>query len=191
MEPRDQAGALRRALQRHRDEASPFYDEAVNEVATRAAQSGSLGNADIGALVAWKRLNANTRWAGALMNTPDDTVREATRASRLAALSGDRDVRSAASAARSALTRLPGFSTGDALASAVIYALAPDRMAVYDRRAQAGLERIDLKLTPKPGRYGRYMELVEHLIAVSRKFGSELTAREVDLALYTLGGPEH
>ncbi len=36
-------------------------------------------------------------------------------------------------------------------------------MAVYDRRARTGLQRLGLELTPSPGRYGRYMELIEHL----------------------------
>ena len=153
---------------------------------TRAAPSGK---ADIGVLVVWQRLNANTRWAGDLMQTPERTVRAATAETREAALEGTLDVQTAASRARSALSALPGFGVGDALASAVIYAVAPSRMAVYDRRAQAGLERLGLTLSPKPGRYGRYMGLVERLITDSNKFGNELTAREVNLALVALGGP--
>jgi len=88
-----------------------------------------------------------------------------------------------------ALSPIPGFGVGDALASATIYALAPTRMAVYDRRAQAGLELLGLALAPKPGRYGRYMVLVEQLIGETTQSGTELSSREIDLGLFTLGGP--
>jgi hypothetical protein len=99
------------------------------------------------------------------MQTSEQNVRPATAEARQAALNEDHDVPSAASQARAALSSLPGFGVGDALASAIIHALAPRRMAVYDRRAQLGLERLGLEPTPKPGRYGRYMALVEQLIA--------------------------
>ena len=88
--------------------------------------------------------------------------------------------------ARSALSPIPGFAVGGALASAVIYAVAPNRMAVYDRRAQRGIELLGLSLTAKPG---RYMAFVEQLCAETGNFGSEFSPRELDLALFTLGGP--
>jgi hypothetical protein len=123
------------------------------------------------------------------MKTAEDEVRAATAEARKAALDEDQDAPNAARRARAALASLPGFGVGDALASAVIHALAPDRMAVYDRRAQLGLERLGLQLTAKAGRYGRYMALVEQLIADAQVSGTQLSAREVDLALYTLGAP--
>ena len=189
MQSPDRAAALRGALDSHRNDASPFYDEVVSEVSRRADTSGSIGKAEIGALVLWKRLNASTPWAAELMETPENAVRAATAEARQVALDEDQDVPSAARQARGALSSLPGFGVGDALASAVIHALAPHRMAVYDRRAQLGLERLGLELTAKAGRYGRYMALVEQLIADAKGAGTELSAREVDLALYTLGAP--
>ena len=91
-----------------------------------------------------------------------------------------------------ALSPLPGSSTGDALASAVLLAAAPDRMAVYDRRAQTALQRLGLELTASPGRYGRYMGLVEQLREQAASMaGSLWKARDVDLALYWLGGEVH
>jgi hypothetical protein len=188
MESRERAAAMQAAVNGYRNSASPFYDEVVYEVSRRADTSGSIGKADIGALVLWKRLNANTPWAADLMETAEDGVRAATAAARQAALDEDQDVPSAARQARAALSSLPGFGVGDALASAVIHALAPNRMAVYDRRAQLGLERLGLVLTPKAGRYGRYMALVGQLMADAKMSGTELSAREVDLALFTLGG---
>ena len=121
---------------------------------------------------------------------PDAEVRTVTATARKHAIATDSDTPTAASGARAALSSLPGFAVGDAMASAVIHALAPTRMAVYDRRAQAGLEALDLSLSPKPGRYARYMALVEQLVAETGQSGRRLTARQVDLGLYTLGGPE-
>ncbi|WP_201300198.1 hypothetical protein [Nocardioides sp. AX2bis] len=188
MATQTQTDQLRDALLAHQTLASPFYDEAVDEIASRAQDSGSLGKADIGGLVAWKRLNGSTRWMSEFMATPNDLVRKATLNAREAALNEAVDVPSAARAARSALSPIAGFKTGDALASAVIYALAPCRMAVYDRRAQLGLEKLGLLLTSTPGRYGRYMALVTDLSIESERHGTPLKARDIDLALFALGG---
>jgi len=187
MEPQDRALALQESLHQYRDRGLDFYDELVEEVSERANLRGSMGKADIGALVVWKRLNASTRWAADLMKTPDQAVRKATAEAREAAIESTLDIQTAAGRARAALAPLPGFGTGDALASAVIYALAPARMAVYDRRAQSGLERLGLVLTSKSGRYSRYMALVEQLITECRMFGVDLHSRDIDLALFTLG----
>lgn len=54
----------------------------------------------------------------------------------------------AATAGRSALSPLPGFDSGDALASALLLAAVPARMAVSDRRSQAGLEILGYALPP-------------------------------------------
>ena len=189
MTSHDRTNTLHLALNKYRESASPFYDEAIEDVMARAAQRGHLGKADIGAIAAWKRRNTITRWMRDFMSTADSAVREATATARDSALSTDGDIQSAASKARSALSPIPGFRKGDALASAVIYSLAPHRMAVYDRRAQVGLRCIGLSLTPKPGRYGRYMALIEQVIAEAERDGKPLSARDVDLALFTLGGP--
>ncbi|MFI8075956.1 hypothetical protein ACIF85_45580 [Streptomyces sp. NPDC086033] len=45
----------------------------------------------------------------------------------------------AARTGRSIMAQLPGFRTGDAVASAILTAAAPTPMAVYDRRAQHAL----------------------------------------------------
>jgi hypothetical protein len=139
METQHRAAMLRDAVARYRRDVSAFYDEVIEEIAERADQRGSIGKADIGGLVVWKRLNASTRWADGLMQTPGATVRRGTAKAREAASESTLDIQTAASRARSALSPIPGFGTGDALASAVIYVLAPARMAVYDRRAQLGL----------------------------------------------------
>lgn len=63
-------------------------------------------------------------------------------------------------------------------------------MAVYDRRARAGLKILDLTLSAAPGRYGRYMKLVEDLRLSAAMRGHTWTARDVDVALYWLGDPK-
>jgi hypothetical protein len=57
---------------------SPVYDEVLSQVAERVRVSGDIGKADIGALLFWKRLRADTPWVSHLMTTPDATVRATT-----------------------------------------------------------------------------------------------------------------
>lgn len=175
------------ALDEYHQDASPTYDEVLVQVAERAAGTGEMGKLDIAALTGWKRLNASTRWMNALMGTPDSDVRAATREAVANANDETLSTPGAAATARGDLAELPGFRSGDALASAVLLAAAPQRMAVYDRRAHAGLSRLGYDLTNGPGRYGRYIELIEQIRVECQSAGSELTARDVDLALYWLG----
>ncbi|WP_285248843.1 hypothetical protein [Pseudarthrobacter sp. efr-133-R2A-89] len=94
-------------------------------------------------------------------------------------------VPAAASRGRAALSVLPGFVQGDALASALLTAAAPKRMAVYDRRAQKGLETLGLSLSATSG---SYMQIVTDLSSAAEHRGHNWSAREVGLALYWLGG---
>ncbi len=43
MASHDQTETLHSALNKYRENASPFYDEAIEEVVARAAQCGNLG----------------------------------------------------------------------------------------------------------------------------------------------------
>jgi len=61
-------------------------------------------------------------------------------------------------------------------------------LAVYDSRAHRGLSRLSLQLNHRPGRYGRYMALLEQCRQELAASGQAWSAREVDLALYQLGG---
>lgn len=167
---------------------SPYYDEVLIETSARISKNGSVGKTDIGALLFWKRLNASTRWVRSLMEISDRNVRTITTKMvhhcRNLEISAD----IAATRARSELSHLPGFASGDAMASAVIYAAAPNRMAVYDSRAQKALDRLDISLSAKPGRYGRYIRILDE-IRSQINFSSDegWTARDVDLALFNLG----
>lgn len=169
-------------------EVSPHYDEVLWEVADRVEQAGCLGKADIGALVVWKRLSARTPWVSKLMSLPDTAVHTITAQAVQAVRSTQASRGETARAGRATLADLPGFGTGDALASAVLTAAAPMRMAVYDRRVQQALDSLHFTLTPAPGRYGRYMDLLDQLLTQGGQQAEGWTARELDTALYWIGG---
>jgi hypothetical protein len=181
---------LRASHADYKSETSQEYDEILTEVAARIRATGSIGKTDIGALLFWKRLRANTPWVSQLMTMSEQDVRTATEKAVTAVNDLSLPVPKAASDGRAALSPLPGFRTGDALASALLLAAAPERMAVYDRRARAGLKILDLDLSQAPGRYGRYMKLVEDLRTTANMQGYTWTARDVDVALYWLGDPK-
>lgn len=187
MEAGERATRLTEAAGEYAALVRPAYDEVVEQVVARAEAAGDLGKVDLAALTAWKRLRADTPWMARLMGTADEEVRRHTRRALASARDERLSVPEAARAARSALTPLPGFVHGDALASAVCFAAAPHRLAVYDRRAHRALGRIGLLLGGRPGRYGRYLELIEQCRRELADHGSIWSAREVDQALYQIG----
>ncbi len=189
MELKDRVQALIAGANAYAAELSDAYDEVVGQVAARVAEAGSLGKLDVGALTAWKRLRADTPWMGKLMGCPDREVRLHTERAVIAARDESNPVPEAAAAARTALTALPGFAHGDAIASAVCFVAAPLRLAVYDRRAHHGLHQLGLYLENRPGRYGRYLRLIEQCRQELAGQGHVWTARQVDVALYQLGQP--
>lgn len=149
----------------------------------RIVSAGSVGKTDIGALVFWKRLQANTPWASRLLATPESAVRSVT-AQAVEAV-GDKAITTAeaGSRARAALYALHGFKHGDALASAVLTAIDPSRMAVYDRRVDRSLKTLGLGFT---GGYGGYLRLLGELQHHLGDAEHGWTARDVDLALFWL-----
>lgn len=181
-------GVLSKAHADLHTSVSPAYDEVLHEVSRRIRSSGDIGKADIGALLFWKRLRADTRWVRDLMIMNDIEVRSITTAAVTAVNDTSLEVPDAAAQGRAALSALPGFVSGDALASALLTAAAPERMAIYDRRAQAGLTKLGISLSAKRGRYGRYMDIIESLAATAQHHGKSWAARDVDLALFWLGG---
>lgn len=164
--------------------ANDHYDDVLFEVSERIAVSGSAGKTDIDALVCWKRLNASTIWVRDLMQMPEHEVRDATGLAFQRARSAAR-VFDAADGAIAALHPLPGLRRGGAVASAVLTAGVPERMAVYDRRAHASLQNIGIPIGYTTGVYSRYMSAVEALRDdVNASHGLRWRARDVDLALY-------
>ncbi|MGV9341228.1 hypothetical protein [Streptomyces sp. NPDC003688] len=171
-------------------DVSPHYDDVLHEVAQRTEHAGSLGKTDIAALVVWKRLSAQTRWVTALMSLPDPHVRAVSKRAVTAVRNTTVSPSEAARTARGIIAELPGFHTGDALASAILTAAAPTRMAVYDRHVQHALDTLGLTLTPAPGRYGRYLQLLDDLLQHGRTRAAGWSARDIDTALYWTGRPD-
>jgi hypothetical protein len=177
---------LAAARQAYTDTVSPHYDETLQHVTQRARDSGDIGKADIGALLMWKRLRADTPWAAELMALPEADVRRTTATATTAARDTTLSPSAAAQAGRAALASLPGFRTGDALASAVLTAAAPHRMAIYDRRAHSALHTLGIPLSHAPGRYSRYIETIDQLLATAPALIRNWTPRDMDTALYWL-----
>jgi len=182
--------ALSAAWQKYRAEVHEEYDETLHEVISRVIAVDSLGKSDLGALLLWKRIRVGA-WATRLLCMADEDVRKITGQAVVAARDPETNAVDAARRARRALIDLPGAGIGDAFASAVILAAAPERMAIYDYHAHLGLWRLGLRLDEGPGLYGRYMELVEQCRTELREHGyGEWTARQVELALFTYGQDE-
>jgi hypothetical protein len=181
--------ALQSAHAAYTTSVGPTYDDVLHEVADRVERTGSLGKLDVAGLVLWKRLQANTPWVSEFHTWPEEKVRTVTAAAVGKVRDESVPLPVAAREGRAALTPLPGFSKGDALASAALVAAAPQRMAVYDIRVQGALDRLGLPLTRASGRYGRYMAIVEQLTVAANGRGFGWLPRDIDLALFWLGKP--
>ena len=160
-----------------------YYDEVLDEVSAQIDAQGSVGKTDIAALVCWKRLNASTRWVSQLMQMPDSEVRRCTKnAVEHARSTNPIDV--AVREAIKAMEIIPGLKSGKAVASAVLTAAAPLRMAVYDRRVHASMNDLGIRLGSGAGLYPRYMRSVDQIRALVNAAGETWIARDVDIALY-------
>ena len=187
MIPEERIARLEQGLAEARKAISPHYDDVFREVQRRVTAVGSIGKSDIAMLSFWKRLRADTRWVRKLLGLGDVEVRRVTGPAVIAAREGDPI--EAAGRARELLRPLPGFAQGAALASALLTAASPTRLAVYDKRARKGLGELELELADKPPLfYARYMMLIEQCRAEAADLGHRWSPRDVDLALYMLGG---
>lgn len=167
------------------------YDEVLREVSARVADQGSIGKADIGALVVWKRSTATATWSKKLMNTPDSEVREVTARAYSLINDSSKSIPGAGGEARQLLRRIPGLGGGGAIASAVLLAMSPTRMAVWDRRVNKSLKAMGKSPTGFRHRYTTYLESVVDLADAMQLAAIDSQAvipREVDLALYHAAG---
>jgi hypothetical protein len=128
------------------------------ELQASVEQSGSVGKGDIGSLMLWKRLNMSTSWTLDLNDMRDRKVREITGAATKFANDTALTVPEAAKAARERLRRLPGCHSGQTIASTILTAAAPQRMAVYDDHTVAALTRLGIQIPNR--RFSVYMTTV-------------------------------
>ena len=61
-------------------------------------------------------------------------------------------------------------------------------MAVWDRRVEKGLERLEVTIEPLEGWYGSYIDALEELLRSAPAAARSWRPRDLDLALYTVGG---
>jgi len=163
------------------------YDEVLREVSSRVADQGSIGKADIGALVVWKRSNATSPWSTNLMNTPESEVRAVTALAYALANDTSKSIPDAGGEARQPLRRVQGLGGDGAIASAVLLAMSPSRMAVWDNRVGKSLEAIGRKPKGRRHHYKNYLEIVVDLVEVMQEAVDDshtIIPREVDLALF-------
>lgn len=75
------------------------------------------------------------------------------------------------------------------MASAVLTAIRPSGLAVYDRKANKGLQAVELALADdEPHHYAEYVRRVEQCRAEAKAVRChQWFAHEIDLALYVLG----
>ncbi|UJH69365.1 hypothetical protein [Ornithinimicrobium sp. INDO-MA30-4] len=182
-----QWGLVLEARVDYAEAVAPAYDEVFEVVAAQAVAVGSLGKADIAALVFWKRATTKTEWVIGLLATPEADVRAVT--ARALTLVNDPALSTAEAAdqAREVLADLPGLDKGDALISAVLAAAAPARMANFSRQTQAGLKKVGISVGTGEAVYRRYMESVDSIVALARTHGHPWTSGDVAVALHQLG----
>jgi hypothetical protein len=180
---------LNEALAQYRaKDPEDTYDEVLRAVSRRAAEEESLGKADIGSLVLWKRITAQAPWARDLGKTPDETVRMATHKAWKAANDATLTIPEAGQNARDELFTVHGLGGTAALASAVLLACAPARMAVWDRRVGQSLDDLGFSRPRRTGFYGNYLSrLLDLAVLMGHEAPSkDVTPRLVDLALYEI-----
>lgn len=165
---------------------SPHYDDVLHDVSARIATNGSVGKGDIAALAFWKRIPIGS-WAETFLCWPEPKVRDVT--SQVVVAASNLDLIVGASQARELLRALPGFATGSAMSSAVLTAIRPTELAVYDRHANQGLKCIELPLAEDgPNHYAEYMRQVGQCRSEARTLRNhQWSGHKVDLALYVLG----
>lgn len=76
------------------------------------------------------------------------------------------------------------------MASAVLLAMSPTRMAVWDRRVSTALKAIDRSPKSGPGHYARYLEVVldlaESIVEMQRRFEARALVAKTNALLLVL-----
>lgn len=178
------------------------HDEVLNEVSQRVQQREYLTKADIGALAFWMHADTGSGWVPELHRYPDAYVQEVTSRAFVAVQDGD--IPAAGQRGCEILRELSDLApTEEArfslpLASAILLACAPHRMAIWNSRVEAALD------SPETGpgiqspfgrddQYAKYLEICEYVAAqltqtsYARLHRKLFTPRDADTALSQLG----
>src|SRR5699024_7036280 len=117
-------------------------------------------------------------------NTPDSQVRKVTARAYAITNDASKSIPEAGGEARQLLRPIPGLGGGGAIASAVLLAMSPTRMAVWDRRVNKSLKAIGKSPRGLRHRYKSYLEAVVDLTDVMQEVVGDshlVIPREVDL----------
>ncbi|HTC70662.1 MAG TPA: hypothetical protein VK662_13920 [Acidothermaceae bacterium] len=170
-------------------ERHPHYDQTFRIASDAIRTTREAGKAEICLLVTWKR-SAQGSWLGAFLALDDADVRAWTRHAfePLWDQSADPVTVAGEAFARLRHADIPGFGR-TALPSALLCAADPQRLAVYDRRAQTALDNLHLRIDGAHGFYAGYIAVVTQLRHdLADLSGHPISARDVDEALYEYGG---
>jgi hypothetical protein len=178
MDDEEVARQLLKAMDQYQQK-HPHYDQVFWEVSAQIRKRGEAGKLDLAALTCWKR-SGRGRWVSDLMEWPDAKVRERSRAALAAGLTDQQRL--------DALAQLPGFKTKSAMATALLACDNPEEFGVFDWRALEGLVRIERPIKRGRGETLRYLDRLRELRDLARGFRQSVTARNVDLGLWAIGG---
>lgn len=127
------------------------------------------------------------------MNMPEAKVRDVTARAYALANDSSKFIPEAGDEARQELRSIPGLGGGGAIASAVLLAMSPSRMAVWDLRVNKSLRALGREPKGHRHRYRNYLEVVVDLADAMQGATEDdhaVIPREVDLALYHAAGQQ-
>jgi hypothetical protein len=160
---------------------SPNYDQAFDEVHKRLQTNGHATMLDLAGLIGWKHVR-NAPWMVQLFVLPPGTAETATAAAFAPGLTDKQRI--------AALSPLPGYRAGGAFTSVLLTAWAPAVYGVYDKFANAVRPQVvGSECTCEWEDLPTYFEHLRRLgQELSVATGTTWTPREVDMAMFILGG---
>jgi hypothetical protein len=160
---------------------SSNYDEVLIEIHRRLRRNGHATKFDLAGLIGWKHVQ-NASWMSKLYDLAPGVVEAATAAAFRPRLT---DVQRIA-----ALGGLPGYGAGRAFTSVLLTAWDPTSFGVFDKfvdetRSKITSARCRCRWDDLPTYFDHMRQLA---VELSTTTGRPWTPREVDKAMYILGG---
>jgi cell division FtsZ-interacting protein ZapD len=160
---------------------SSNYDEVFLAAHQRLQENGYATKFDLAALIGWKHVQ-NSPWMFRLYDFPSGAVEAATAAAFAPGLSDEQRI--------DALCGLPGYGRGSAFTSVLLAAWDPTRYGVFDKfvdgiRPTVVTAGCRCRWADLPTYFDHLRRLADELATAT---GSSWTPRQVDQAMYMLGG---
>jgi hypothetical protein len=164
------------------DRQYPCYDEVFWQAHDRIRECGEASKLDLAALFFWKRAR-RARWTSELMSSKTDAdVRARTRAAFKPGLSDQERLDALADGG------FPGFRAKAAISTVVLACFDPSDYGVLDERAFEGLKTVGWPVKRGRGETLHYLERLRELRDLVRNSRSDVTGRQIDQALWMIGG---